>query len=220
MAVILKDVIFRMTIHGHIPPTLNAGFLQGAGVVPAEWPLAQEAICTAEGSQLVFENGLILLAQGEIMSGQERLDDPASAAPQLAKLLVRYCQALPHLRCQELQTVLRAVVLYEQDSEGANRFMRERLLQPGDWQTWGGHQIQPKLQIAYNFQDHILNLIVAPSQILQDGVASGSALVFIGSFEHSFEEGVNLPQMEEPLLGWAARWDQLHEYILTKFPIS
>ncbi|MFN7678235.1 MAG: hypothetical protein ACK5QW_06515 [Cyanobacteriota bacterium] len=217
--VVLKDLILRLSVANHAPPTLNLGFLQGAGIISGDWALAQEAICSPEGAQLVFDNGLILLAQGQILSGQERLDTPAAAAPQLAELLARYCQALPRLAYQGLQTVLRAVILYENDPEGASRTLRERLLQPGDWQTIGQEPMQATLQFAYRLEDQTLTLTVAPAEVRQEGEPFGSALVFAAAFEQQVLEGERLPQIQGMLRGWTGRRDQLLEWITTRFKL-
>jgi len=220
MTLAVKDVIFRLGIPDHTPPTLNAGFLQGAGVVPEEWSLAQEPICTAEGAQLVYENGLILLAQGQVMSGQEPLDTPAAEHPQLAELLVRYCHALPRLTYQGLQTMLRVVIVYDGDTDAARRTVCDRLLQQGEWQTFGKAPMQPTLQFAYQLEDQILSLTVAQAQVRQEEEAIGSALVFAGSFEQVVGEGDRLPQIEAMLRGWTGRRDQLLDLITNRFQIS
>jgi hypothetical protein len=220
MPLAVKDVIFRLGIPDHIPPTLNAGFLQGAGVVPEEWSLAQEPICTAEGAQLVYENGLILLAQGQVMSGQEPLDTPAAEHPQLAELLVRYCQALPLLSYQGLQTVLRVVIVYDGDIHAARRTVCEQMLQQGEWQTFGTVPMQPTLQLAYQLEDQVLTLTVAQAQVRQEEEAIGSALVFAGSFEQVVGEGDKLPQIQSMLRGWTARRDLLLDLITNRFKLS
>lgn len=220
MPVAVKDLIFRLGISDHIPPTLNSGFLQGAGVVPPEWSLAQEAICTAEGAQLVYENGLILLAQGQIMSGQEPLDTPAAEHPQLAELLVRYCQALPLLAYQGLQTLLRVVIVYESDTDAARRTVCERLLQPGEWQQFGKEPMQPTLQLAYQLEDQVLTLTVAQAQVRQEEEAIGSALVFAGTFEQLVGDGEKLPQIQSLLRGWTAQRDLLLDLITNRFKLS
>jgi len=220
MAAVVKDVIFRLGIADHIPPTLNAGFLQGAGVVPPDWSLAQEAICTAEGAQLVYDNGLILLAQGQIMSGQEPLDTPAAEHPQLAELLVRYCQALPLLSYQGLQTVLRVVIVYDGDIHAARRAVCEQLLQQGEWQTFGTVPMQPTLQLAYQLEDQMLTLTVAQAQVRQEEEAIGSALVFAGTFEQVVGEGEKLPQIQSMLRGWTTRRDLLLDLITNRFKLS
>lgn len=216
---VVKDLVFRMVVPGHQPATLNPGFVQGAGVVPAEWGLAQEPICTAEGSQLAYDNGLILLAQGQMVSGQEPLDRPG-AEPELADLLQRYCRALPLLPYQGLQTLLRVVVLYEGDPEGARRTMCERLLQPGDWQDLGTAPMQPTLQFTYQLDAQILNLTLAQAQIRQEGEPIGSALVFAGAFEQQLADGDRLAQMESLLSGWCSRRDLLLDLIARRFPLN
>lgn len=220
MTTALKDLIFRLAIPDHSPATLNQGFLQGTGVVPSDWSVAQEPICTAEGSQIVFGNGLILLAQGQVMSGQEPLDRPAAAEPQLADLLVRYCQALPLLHYQGLQTLLRAVIVYDGDPEAARRVMGERLLQPGDWQTLGTEPMQPTLQLVYPLEDQVLTLTVTPAQVRQEDAPTGSALVFAGSFEQGVVEGDRLRQITALLRGWPLRRDLLLDLILHRFQIA
>lgn len=220
VAPVIKDLVFRLGIPGHQPATLNPGFLQGAGVVPAEWGLAQEPICTAEGSQLVYDNGLILLAQGQVVSGQEPLDRPGEEPGQLAELLQRYCRALPLLPFQALQTLLRVVVLYEGDPEGARRMVCERLLQPGDWQNLGSAPMQPTLQFAYQLEDQVLNLTVAQAQVRQEGEPIGSALVFAGAFEQQLADGDRLVQMEALLSGWTSRRDLLLDLIAQRFPLN
>lgn len=220
VAPVVKDLIFRLGIPGHQPATLNPGFLQGSGVVPADWAMAQEPICTAEGSQVVYENGLILVAQGQVVSGQEPLDRPGGEAPQLADLLVRYCEALPKLPCQGLQTLMRMVVLYEGDPEGARRMVCERLLQPGEWQSLGAGPMQPTLQFAYQLEDQVLNLTVAQAQMRQGDEAVGSALVFAGSFEQQLSEGDHLPQVESALRSWTSRRELLRDLIANRFPLN
>lgn len=221
MPLAVKDLIFRLAIADHNPATLNQGFLHGAGVAPVEWSVAQEPICTAEGSQLVFANGLILLAQGQLLSGQEPLDRGSGAEhPQLAELLVRYCRALPRLRYQALQTLLRVVRVYEGDPEAARQVMGERLLQPGDWQSFGTEPMQPTLQLAYPLEGQELTLTVSPAQVREEGEPVGSALVLAGAFEQSLAEGEALPQMEALLRGWTSRRELLLELLTQRFPLD
>lgn len=220
MAIAVKDLIFRLGISDHIPPMLNSGFLQGAGVVSSDWALAQEPICAPEGAQIIFDNGLILLAQGQIMSGQEPLDTPSAEHPQLAELLVRYSQALPLLDYQNLQTLLRVVIIYQNDTDAARRTICERLLQEGAWQTFGTAPMQPTLQLAYQLEDQVLTLTVAPAQVRQQEESIGSALVFAASFEQVLGAGEKLPQIHSLLRGWTGRRDLLLELITSRFKLS
>jgi hypothetical protein len=220
MSITVKDLILRLAISDHAPATLNPGFVQGAGVVPPDWTLAQEPICTAEGSQLVYDNGLILLAQGQLLSGQQPLDRPGVGESELVALLVRYVQALPLLRYQGLQTQLRVVVTYENDPDAARRVVCERLLQPGDWQTLGSEPMQPTLQFTYPLGDQVLNLTLAQAQVRQEGQPVGSALVFAGAFDQLLGDGPKVPQLEALLRGWTVRRDLLLDLISNRFQCS
>lgn len=220
MAATVKDLVFRLAIPDHSPATLNPGFLQGAAIVPQEWALAQDPISTAEGSQLVFENGLILVAQGPALSGQEQLDRPEVPEPRLSELLARYCQALPLLDYRGLQTQLRAVVVFEHDEDEARRMLCERLLQPGSWQSFGSGAMQPTLQLSYPLEGQVLALTVAAAQLRQEGAPIGSALVFAGTFEQLVSEGEKLPQIQAMLRDWPSRRDLLLDLIDNHFSLT
>lgn len=217
---IVKDLVFRLVAPDHSPATLNTSFLLGAGIVPHEWTLAQEAICTAEGSQLLYENGLVLVAQGAAVSGQEQLDKPDPPEPRLSELLVRYCQSLPMLDYRGLQTQIRAVLLFEHDEEAARRTVCERLLQPGPWQDFGTAPMQPTLQLSYSLEGQVLALTVTAAKVREEGAPIGSAMVFAGTFEQVVEPGEKLPQVENMLREWTSRRDLLLDLINNHFALS
>jgi hypothetical protein len=78
----------------HNPTILHPSFLSAQGIVPSDWELAENPICTPAISVVKYANNVVFTA--ELNKLMIRQDDPSADTP-VRRLALAYVEKLPHV---------------------------------------------------------------------------------------------------------------------------
>ena len=81
----------------HNPTILHPAFLAKEGIVPVDWPLASDPVCTPPLAQVAYQNGVSFVAQPSRLAIKLEDQDEATAVQIAASLTVAYLRKLPYV---------------------------------------------------------------------------------------------------------------------------
>jgi hypothetical protein len=172
-----------------------------------------------EGSQIVYQQGVSIIAQPQRISFVELIlnKEPGTIAiPSLAKALAKL---LPSLDFVGVGINFRGYLDFAGKEAAAHRFMFSHLLALGDWHNIGTAPVQAGLNLGYTFADKRLNLTINEASIRPPEQPATPIVLFSGNFDYELnatENQVDLTKLEQVLDNWQKDLD-LYEEVVGKF---
>jgi hypothetical protein len=206
----VQELAVVVTTKDNNPITLHPDFVKHAGLVPAEWQLAQEPICSPRGSQLVFENGVNLIALPDRLNFSQPIAGLSVEVVQIPALAQQYLGLLPKLECQAVGLNFRGFTRFESEA-AAGEYLHRQLLRGGGWQDLGQENLSAALQLRYELSGRQLYLTV------EEAIA---IVVFGGNFEYAVtarEGRERVEQMQRIIGQWQEELAFYREAINRKF---
>lgn len=180
---IIQELAIVVVGKNHNPTILNPDFLKSNGIVPDEWQLAAPPVCVDPLAQVIFQNGVSVVAQFDkvIFSKPFALGkvEPVET-PRIAR---KYLETLPHVDYWAIGINPKGHVVF--DDEGAPaRFLTANFLAPGPWQEFGNTPVKSAVKLVYTLEKSELNLTIDPTTLESDGKRS-PILLFSGNFHRN-----------------------------------
>jgi hypothetical protein len=199
-AVSLLDVAFVVALDNHSPTLLNLDFLRLSGVVPEEWEVARPPVFSQQVSQILFANGISMVAQPDRVVVLAPLADSEVLATEAAWVAQRYVQALPNGKYQAVGINLRG---YLQGAGVANYF-QTNLLQSGPWLEEGLEPVTPSLTLNYTLSSGALTLNISPAQLQFGEESPLQSILFAGNYNSTLDGSGSdrLLALQQRLSGW------------------
>jgi len=180
----IQELAIVVVAKNHNPTLLNPDFLKCSGIIPAEWELARQPVYTNQVAQLVFQNGLSLVAQADRIIFLEELGSKAPDEIQTPPLAYQYLQALPHGDYQAVGINTRGYVAFPGESEGAHQYLFNTLFAPGPWQEMGTEPVRAGVNLVYTFERNRLHLSINAAAMQLPEQAQVPVVVFGGNFDY------------------------------------
>jgi hypothetical protein len=163
----------------HNPTVLHPAFLQGpVGVVPADWQLSEEPICTPPISLVKYATGVNFTVETNKFQvlDERRGSADDSRAPDLA---IKYIRALPHVRYTAVGINFLAVA----PTENATRVIRDRFITSTAWTAAGIEPMGVGVKLAYAVSPAVFRLTLDPGEgRFADGRPPLEGVVASGNF--------------------------------------
>jgi hypothetical protein len=87
-------------------------FLKMSGMIPSDWELQKQPILTATVSQLVFKNGVSLVAQPRSVTFTETIDPKNENALKIPELVRQFVEKLPNSDYQAMNINPKIIVAF------------------------------------------------------------------------------------------------------------
>ncbi len=196
----IQELAIVITAKNYDPSLLNPGFLKYSGIVPEDWELARQPIVSNRGSQIVFNNGVYIVAQPNRLMFVEALNNKAEKSqaeiPAIAK---RYVEVLRSIDYQAAGINYRGYVTCTNTTVETNRFLFDNLIQPGEWQDCGTESPKAGLNLLFTYEDKRLNLSINEAGLKMPEAEQVPIVLFSGNFDYdlnSDEPGKSLEKLE------------------------
>lgn len=136
---------------------LTEEILKQKKVIPSDWQLSknQQFINKPFLIQLPFENGFKIIAQPGKINFSTRINEKKIP---IDKIINNFIYAFPQINYQTLQITPRRLISLPGKLDVAEKFIKENLILPGDWQNF--KNIKPKVQINFYYELNQLPLIL------------------------------------------------------------
>jgi hypothetical protein len=183
----MQELAIVVVAENHRPTMLNLEFLKCSGIVDESWELARQPIFNGQASQLLFQNGVSLVAQGNQIMFVESLAMKSPEDIKVGQVGRKYLQALPNANYQAAGVNFRGVVPFNQSQDAARNYLMSTLLAAGPWQHYGEEAAHASINFVYALAERRLYLSVNEAAIQLPEGETSPILLFSGNFEHSIE---------------------------------
>lgn len=219
----VQELVIVIAAKNHNPTLVTPDFLKYSGIVPTEWELARQPICTQRGSQVTFANGISIIAEPYRVLFAEAIDNKAAAEVAIPAIARKYVQTLPNVDYQAMGLNPRGHATFDKQPDAARKYISETLLPPGAWQEVGTAPVRATINLTYTLERGIFSLSVNEAALRQPDETITPIVLFSGNFSYdlvgkSGEE--KLPSLYQALKNWQADLDTYKDIINTKFLAS
>ncbi|WP_414579165.1 hypothetical protein [Anabaena sp. CCY 9402-a] len=202
----LHELSIVLLIHNQNPTLLNLDFLKYSGIVPQNWELANDPISTPNLSQVIFQNGLRIIADTNRTIFTERIAGKSLSDLVVAQVAKLYTQVLPHAEYKALGINPEGFATFPDHPEIAQNYLSKTLLSSQPWLEFGNKTPKVDLNISYTLDQGTLNLKVSQGFLRQEnGEVITPIVTYSGNFEYIFQE-VSPPEKLAVLSNHLEQW--------------
>jgi hypothetical protein len=202
------------------PTILNPDFLKYSGIVPADWELARSPLYTNQMAQVIFQNGVSLVAQPDRIMFLEAIGNKADTDVQVAEIARKYIGILQQVKYQAIGINLRGYVSCKGEAGEAHQFLTQTLLSSGSWQDFGQEPVQTSINFVYTLKESRFNLSVNEATLQFPEEQTLPVILFSGNFSYALDEKADSERVEKiaQIIGnWQSDLDAYRDLINTKF---
>ena len=172
------------------PSLLSEQFLKFSGIVPNEWELARPPVLNSSGSQVMFKNGVGIVAQPRTIMFMETIGAKDLQEVLVADIARQYVSKLPNAEYQGLTISPKYLVPFSSNIDGARQYITKTLLAPGPWHDVGNAPIQAGINFLYQLDRCQLNLNINQAMLQLPDQQAIAAVLFAGNFNYPIESAV------------------------------
>jgi hypothetical protein len=194
----------------HNPSILHPSFLSSQKIVPPNWEVADQPVCTPPFSIAKYTNGIVFTAELNKLVILATSPNDGRSLPELA---TKYVETLPHVHYSAVGINVGG---YAECADPAN-WMIQRFLKRGPGTD---EKIQPNalgLKLVYPLNDGTCIVSVDAGTVQLDGGAQVEGLVLGGNYHFKMPKGENLIDVKRAISLFPvhlAHFEQLIDVIL------
>jgi hypothetical protein len=202
----IQELVIVITANNYDPSLLNPGFLKYSGIINSNWELAKEPIVSSRGSQIIFNNGIYLVAQpnrlmfGEALNTKENISN--AEIPQLAH---RYTEILRTIEYQAIGINFRGYITCTNTTVEDNSYLLDNFIKPGEWQNCGSSPVKAGMNLVFPYEDKQLSLSINEAGLKLPDAEQAPIVLFSGNFNYDLEsdnQGKNLERLQLIIHNW------------------
>jgi len=187
----VRDFSMVLVAENANPSILNPDFLKYNHIVPDDWELAMPPICTPPVSQVVYKNGVNIVAQPDKISFGEFID--TEKIYKIPEISSKFVDVVPNLNYQAIGINFNAHILVEQKDKEQD-IVLTKLIAAGKWKNFQGKSPNTVVQFVYQFGDS--NFTIAIQEALMQNPPDDQQtpiMTFAANF-HRQLVGINLQE--------------------------
>lgn len=218
----IQDFSIVVVADNQNPSILNPDFLKYNHIVPAEWELAMPPICTPPVSQVIFKNGVNILAQSDRVTFWEAFE-PDDFLVKVPEVSSKYVEALPYIGYQAVGINLTGHIVADKEDD-AEYFVLNRLIASGAWKSFQGSSPDVAVQFTYPMDDRALSITIQGG-FLEEAPDNKPVpiVIFTANFHRNisgstYEEKVS--QLKEAIQSWETDFNTFKSLVEGTFIFS
>jgi hypothetical protein len=214
----IQEVAIAVVAKDLNPTVLNPDFLKYSDIVPSDWELARPPVYTNRLAQLMFNNGVGIVAQPNQLVLAESIGPKDLKEVQVAEVAHRCIQTLSKVDYQAVGVNSTGFVICDSEAE-AHQYLCQNLLAPGAWQQFGEAQMNAGVQLSYTLKRGQLNLGVNQAT-LKGPEQTIPAVLFSANFNYPIVgngQSERLADLQKVIRGWQGNIVTYRQLIQEKF---
>jgi hypothetical protein len=214
----VQEVAIVVAVAKHNPTLVTPDFLTGSNIVPSEWEIARQPLLSQFGAQVIFKNGMSIVAQNDRIAFTERVANKSLDDLSLATVAHKYTQVLSQLDYRGVQTGLRGhFPLGKENISVAKDFLFQQLLSP-QLQQQGYKPVRAGIQLTYRINDTQLTLDINEAGLIVEKSIE-PVIVFSGNFNRTIKnkESDKLGILNGFIACWRSDWDSYTSLVNNQF---
>jgi hypothetical protein len=215
----IVEFAIALNVAQYNPTLLHPSFLVASGIVPKDWQFAQQPQVSNHFSQIVFNNGVQIIAQPNRLVLVEAFANKLENDVQISEIARRLVEALPNLEYQSVSNNFRGYISFAEENSGIRDYIFKGILAPGNWQEIGIAPVQAALNFLYTFEQKQLNLTINEASLQLSETDKVPAILFSGNFDYGLnaknvvERNIRL---QEIVKNWHAD-QQIYQEVVNNF---
>lgn len=215
----IQELAIAIAAKNFNPTILNPDFLKYGDLIPEDWELARSPVFTKTTVQLIFKNGVGIIAQPNRMVFVEALNTKNLDEIEVPAITRKCIEKLPKLDYKAVGINPRGYVSYDSNDE-AYSYFHQTLLNSGEWQNVGNARMSASLQLAYSLDRCQLNLAVNQGMLNLPEDKSMPVILFSGNFNYEIAgntQSERLQDLNQVVENWQSNLDTFREVVDNKF---
>ncbi|MEA5594728.1 hypothetical protein [Rivularia sp. UHCC 0363] len=215
----IQEIAITIAAKNFNPTILNPDFLRYGDLIPEDWELARSPVYTKTAVQLIFKNGVGIIAQPNRMVFVEALNTKNLDEIEIPLITRKCIEKLPKLDYQAVGINPRGYVTYDSNDE-AYSYFHQTLLNSGEWQNVGNAKMNASLQLAYSLERGQFNLTVNQGMLNLPEDKSIPIVLFSGNFNYDISgnlQSERLQDLNQLVENWQSNLETFRRVIDKKF---
>ncbi|HEY9809689.1 MAG TPA: hypothetical protein V6D13_10135 [Halomicronema sp.] len=203
----IRDFSIVVLVDNHTPSILNPDFLKYNHIVPMDWELGRPPICSPAGAQVIFNNGINILAQPDKITFWEYLQAD-NFSPQIAEVSAKYIDKVRYVNYRAVGLNFNAHIVADQDDGGTQDFIVENLIANGPWKNFKGFSPDVGVNFTYTMDNQTVTITLNYG-FLEEDQSPDKQPVPILNFSANFHRNIsenspakNLSKIQEIIRSW------------------
>jgi hypothetical protein len=216
---ILQELGIVVAMQQPNPNLVTTEFLKLSGIIPADWELARQPVNNERISQLLFTNGVSIVAESNRIMFGETIGDKNIQTLTVATIASKYLDIFKLAQYQAVGINIRGFSP-QPNPLAATQYINHQLLSDGSWQNYGTAPIQAALNLVYTLVGRQLNLEVAAARLQVSESEIMPVILFSGNFSYNLnipEIGNSLTAASRILANWQTDISAYYELITERF---
>jgi hypothetical protein len=222
MSLILQELGIVVAMQQPNPNLVTAEFLKLSGIIPLNWQLAREPINNDNFSQLLFTNGVSIVAEPNRIMFGENIGDKDINSLTVATIATKYLDIFKLAQYSAIGINIRSYSP-QTNLQTATNYINQQLLGNGSWQNYGIAPVQSSFNVVYTLAGRQLNLDVTAAGIQFAEQEVTPVILFSGNFSYNLatsELDNSLAAASQVLASWQNDVSAYCELITDRFLYS
>lgn len=216
----VQELVIVIAAKNNNPTILTADFLKYSGIIPSDWELARQPVLNTNVSQVVFTNGVSIVAETNRVIFIEALADKSADEIAIPLLARKYVETLPNAEYQAIGLNPRGYASFDASEDAARNYVSQTLLAPGAWQEVGTTPARATVNYVYTLERGQFNLSVNEAALRQSDETTKPIVLFSGNFSYDVANNSKEEQLKnlyQALGNWQADLEVYTDIINNKF---
>jgi hypothetical protein len=161
---ITQEIAIVIAVPVEDPTMLNEKFLKQAGIIPIDWQLEREPVYSDRVAQIMFTNGLSIVAQPDRLMFLEIVGDKSIEALHAGEVAQKYLATLKMADYRSVGINFRSYAP-QNSPDAATAYINHKLLAAGNWQQYNHRQVRASVNLNYDLGDRQLDLSIDAATI-------------------------------------------------------
>lgn len=216
----VQELLIAIAVKQQNPSIMTADFLKYTGIVPSDWELARPPVLTNTAAQVVYQNGVSIVAEVNRVIFAEAIANKEVSDVQIGAIAHKYIQTVKQVNYQGVGINLRGLAPYDKTNLSARNYTFSKLLQAGAWQDFGSVPVEASIRLVYTLDETQLYLDINEAQLQYPDQTTKSALLFSANFSRAInqeEPTARLAAIGAVIDKWQSDVETLKELVNSKF---
>ncbi|WP_044523660.1 hypothetical protein [Nostoc sp. PCC 7120 = FACHB-418] len=216
----VQELLIVIAVRQQNPSILTADFLKYTGIIPSDWELARPPVLTNTAAQVVYQNGVSIVAEVNRVIFAEAIANKEASDVQIAAIAHKYIETVKQVDYQGVGINLRGLAPYEPENLGGRNYTFSKLLQPGAWQDFGSAPVEASMRLVYTLNETQLYLDINEAQLQYPDKTTKPAVLFSANFSRAInheEPAARLAAISAVIDKWQGDVKTLKELVNSKF---
>jgi hypothetical protein len=197
----VQELTLVIAVNNHDPLMVGEAFLKQTGIIPSDWQLAQKPYLSQQATQLVFDNGVSIVAEPERIVFSQALAERELSTIKIGEIASKYAAILKKADYQGIGINFRSFIP-QISYEAAQTYISQYVLAPASWQQIGTAPVRANVNLNFSLNGRQLTLSINPAAIQFPEREPMPVILFGGNFGYPLDAADKLAQLTETIERW------------------